>query len=82
MANILRRQSFAFEHMAKMAVALSAQDFDTMAIGVDLPLDRSLNFIVKGRPTAVRMKFVFGAIQGCMALFADVMATYFEVISQ
>jgi hypothetical protein len=81
-ANILRCQAFTFEHMAKMAVAFRTQYLDTMTIGVDLPLNCTLNLIVKSRPAAIRMKFVFGAIQGCIALFADVMTTGFEVISQ
>jgi hypothetical protein len=81
-ANILRCQPFAFEHMPQMAIALRAQDLDSMTIGVDLLSDRTLNLIVKRRPAAIRVKFMFGAIQGCIALFANVVATDFEVLSQ
>ena len=42
----------------------------------------ALYLIVKCRPAAVRVKFVFGAIQGSIALFAGVMAADFEVFSQ
>jgi hypothetical protein len=68
--------------MPKMAVALRAQDLDTITVGVNLLFNRALNLIVKGRPAAIRVKFVLGAIQGCIALFTDVVATDFEVISQ
>ena len=65
-----------------MAVALRAQYLDTITVGVYQPGNRTLNLIVKGRPAAIRVKFVFRAIQGGIALFADVVATDFEVISQ
>ena len=81
-ANILRCQPLTFEYMPKMAVALRAQNFDTITVGVNLLFNRALNLIVKGRPAAIRVKFVLGAIQGCIALFTDVVATDFEVISQ
>jgi hypothetical protein len=80
-ANIFRGQTLTFEYMAKMAVASRAQDLNTITIGVNFPFNRALNLIIKGRPAAIRVKFVLGAIQGCIALFTDVVASGFEVIS-
>ena len=68
--------------MPEMAVAFGAKDLDTITVGVDLPLNRAFNLIVEGRPAAVRVKFVFGAVQRRIALFASVVAADFKVISQ
>jgi hypothetical protein len=60
--------------MTQVAITLTAEDFDPVAIGVDFPTNRAGYFIVEGRPAAVGLKLVFRAIQRLITLATNVNA--------
>jgi hypothetical protein len=55
-----------------MTATVGTHYLDTPAIGIGLAADRTFNLVVKTRPTAVRGKLVLRAIQGRIALAANI----------
>ena len=66
--------------MPQVSVAVGTEYFDAVTVGIYLPAYGTLDFVIKSRPAAVRVKLVFRAIQGCVAAFAGVITRRFEVI--
>ena len=63
MPRVLRRETFPFEYMTQVAVAVRTHDFDPAAVRIRPPLDGSVDLIVKAWPPAMRLEFILGSIQ-------------------
>ena len=81
MPDIFSCGPFTLENVAEVAAAIITEDLNPETISVYLPMNRACDFIIKGRPAAVRMKLVFGPVQWGITLLADILAT-FEVIGK
>jgi hypothetical protein len=57
-----------------MALAIVADDFRALAVGVKMAVNGAVNLIIKARPSAVALELVGGSIQWRIALAADVRA--------
>ena len=56
--SVFIRQVFSFEDVTEVTSAGIAQYFDTKTIGVDFSANGSLNFVIKGWPSAVRLELI------------------------
>ena len=56
--SVFIRQVFSFEDVTEVTAAGIAQYFDTKTIGVDFSANGSLNFVIKGGPSAVRLELI------------------------
>jgi len=74
MPGIFSGQSFAFEYMPKVGVAILAHDLCASAIAIPVALDGTFNLIVETRPAAMRIKFVIRLVQRRIASSADIRA--------
>tara|TARA_B100001250_G_C19354933_1_gene595014 strand:+ start:208 stop:516 length:309 start_codon:yes stop_codon:yes gene_type:complete len=74
-------KAFADENVAKVAATVVAQDLDPESVSICFSANCAWYFIVKSWPAAARMKFIFGPVQGSVAPFADILAT-FKVIRE
>ena len=77
MASILGRHSFSLEYVAKVSLAVAANNFDSIAILID-PTDHSaLDLIIKTWPSTMAFKFVLSLVELCVALAANIGAGVF-----
>lgn len=65
--------------MAQVAAAVGADDLRAAPVGVGFAAHGAFDFVVEAGPSAARVKFVFGAVQGRLALPAHVNAGRFVV---
>ena len=74
MPDVLFGDALAFEHMAQVAITLTAEDLNSVAIGIDFPANRAWYFVVEGGPAAMGLEFVFRTIQWLITLATNVNA--------
>lgn len=67
-------EPFTYEDMTQMCAAFSTGDFSAPSIGVGFFDDGARNFFVKARPSALGLKFIFGAIKRRAATSANICA--------
>src|SRR5690606_26657591 len=79
MAGIFWGKSLAYENMPQMPAAVAAKDFRPPSVGIGFPTDGPLDFIVKARPTTMRIKLVFRAEERGIASLTDVYPVRFIV---
>ena len=79
MTSILGSKPLAGEHMAQVGATIVADDLDTTAIGIRHFLYCSWNFIIKRRPAAIGVKFIFRLIQWCVAPATYIGAMFFVI---
>jgi hypothetical protein len=80
MSGILGGKTFTKKHMAKMSVAIGANDFYSATIGIGYPFDSARDFFIKTGPSTLSVKFVVGSIEGCIALLACVGASFIVML--
>ena len=56
------RQALSHEYVAQVAATVNALNLNTHPVGVGQVLYSARNFLIKGRPAAMGVKFIFGAV--------------------
>lgn len=79
MAGVLSGKTLPGEHVPEMASAVGAHNLCAASVCIRDPFYGTWYFIVKTGPSAVRIEFVFGMIEGCIALAAHVGTTGFVI---
>lgn len=74
MTRILFSKTFAGEHMTQMRTAGGTNNFGPSSVGIGNTFYRTRDFVVKGRPSAMRIEFIVGMIKRCIALTAYIRA--------
>lgn len=79
--SVFRGHSLACENVSKVSTAVFASDFDSPhpVRNVNVPLDRTLDFVIERGPAAVAVKFVARTIEWGVATAADERALLFVV---
>ena len=72
MPSVFLGNTFAFKNVTKMSPAVATKNLDSGAICINLTSDCPLNLIVKSGPAAVRLEFIFRAVQWLLTLTTDV----------
>ena len=80
MAGIRGSKSLAHKDVAQVSAAIGALHFGTVAIRIGQVVDRPFDLFVKGRPATMGVEFVNRPVKFGVALSADVMTFFVEVI--
>lgn len=80
MARIFFGQAFAKEDMAEMGIAVGAADFGASAISISQALHGTREIIIECRPTATRIEFRPGIVEGRVAAAAEIGAGSEETV--
>ena len=71
MAGVLLREAFAFEDMAEMAAAISADYLRATPVHVQMALNAPRVFFIEARPAAARLEFSLRRIKRVVATPAN-----------
>jgi hypothetical protein len=80
MSGVFFGDALSFEDVPQVAITSTAENLNSIAIGIDLPSNRAGYFIIKGRPAAVGLKFVLRTIQGLITLATNVNARFKMIV--
>ncbi len=80
MAGIGGSKSLAHEHVAQVAAAFGAFNFDPVTVRIRQVVDCPFHLFVESGPTAMGIEFVDGPVEFGVALSADVITLFVEVI--
>jgi hypothetical protein len=72
MPRIFRSKTLTLEYVSQMRSTFCTFDFDSLSIRIRQPFHGTRYFIIKARPAAVGIEFVFRLVQRCVASLADV----------
>ncbi len=73
-------EPLSIEDVTQVAIAVSAKDFHSVAIGIDFTPYGTFDFVIKRGPATMGMELVLWSVQWCFTLFADVVAAWLKVI--
>ena len=76
-ASVLGRHSFSLEYVAKVSLAVAANNFDSIAIFIDPTDHGTLDLVIKTWPSTMAFKFVLSLVKLGVALAANVGAGVF-----
>ena len=80
MAGVRGSKSLAHKDVSEVSAAIGTLHFDTTAIRIGEVVDRPLDLFVKCRPATMGVEFVDRPVKFGVALSADVMTFFVEVI--
>jgi hypothetical protein len=80
MPGILRGVFFPFKDMTQVSSTVGTQNLSTSAIAIRLSYHRSFDFIIKARPSAARLKFIFRPVKQGIAPVAMISPFFIKVI--
>ena len=80
MAGVRGSKSLAHKDVAKVSAAIGTLDFDPAAVRIGQVVDRAFDLFVEGRPATMGVEFVGRPVKFGVALSADVMTFFVEVI--
>ena len=80
MASIFGGQELSDENVSEMPLAIRANDFSSLSVGVGMPGHGSGQFIVETRPAAAAVEFLIAGVERIVALSAEVGALGFVVL--
>lgn len=80
MTRVVLREPLAKEHVAEVAAAVGALNLDALTVRVGQTFHGADDLIIEGRPAAVSVELILGAVEPGVAAAANVGAGFIEVI--